>query len=131
MALPTPGMVIEQPRTALVITDLQNDFLSPGGAAWGLMKDSLAPSLRDAELVFCYTGGIGWDAAAALAPLGAKVTCSNDLTALVEGIAAAARPGDHVLIMSNGGFGGIYEKLPKRLQSLNANKSSKEASAQA
>jgi len=42
MALPTPGMVIEQPRTALVITDLQNDFLSPGGAAWGLMKDSLA-----------------------------------------------------------------------------------------
>ena len=42
MALPIPGMVIERPRTALVITDLQNDFLSPGGAAWGLMKDSLA-----------------------------------------------------------------------------------------
>jgi nicotinamidase-related amidase len=42
MALPTPGMVIEQPRTALVITDLQNDFLSPGGAAWGLVRDSLA-----------------------------------------------------------------------------------------
>lgn len=41
MALPLPGMVIEQPRTALVITDLQNDFLSPGGAAWGLMKESL------------------------------------------------------------------------------------------
>src|SRR5215831_2911751 len=40
--LPTPGMVIEQPRTALVITDLQNDFLSPGGAAWGLVRDSLA-----------------------------------------------------------------------------------------
>jgi nicotinamidase-related amidase len=35
-------MVIEQPRTALVITDLQNDFLSPGGAAWGLVRDSLA-----------------------------------------------------------------------------------------
>jgi nicotinamidase-related amidase len=42
MALPTPGMVIERPRTALVITDLQNDFLSPGGAAGGLVKDSLA-----------------------------------------------------------------------------------------
>ena len=42
MALPIPGMVIERPRTALVITDLQNDFLSPGGAAWGLVKDSLA-----------------------------------------------------------------------------------------
>ena len=42
MALPTPGMVIEQPRTALVITDLQNDFLSHGGAAWELVRDSLA-----------------------------------------------------------------------------------------
>jgi nicotinamidase-related amidase len=40
--LPTPGMVIERPRTALVITDLQNDFLSPGGAAWSLVKDRLA-----------------------------------------------------------------------------------------
>ena len=42
MTLPTPGMVIERPRTALVITDLQNDFLSPGGAAWSLVKDRLA-----------------------------------------------------------------------------------------
>jgi biuret amidohydrolase len=42
MALPTTGMAIEQPRTALVITDLQNDFLSPGGAGWELIKDSLA-----------------------------------------------------------------------------------------
>jgi nicotinamidase-related amidase len=42
MTLPLPGMAIERPRTALVITDLQNDFLSPGGAAGGLMKDSLA-----------------------------------------------------------------------------------------
>src|SRR5215831_3828778 len=42
MALPTPGMVIERPRTALVITDLQNDFLSPGGAGWELLQDSLA-----------------------------------------------------------------------------------------
>jgi len=42
MTLPNPGMVIERSRTALVITDLQNDFLSPGGAAWGLVRDSLA-----------------------------------------------------------------------------------------
>src|SRR5262245_21187335 len=42
MTLPAPGMMIERPRTALVITDLQNDFLSPGGVAWGLVKDSLA-----------------------------------------------------------------------------------------
>ena len=42
MDLPSPGMTIDPRRTALVLTDLQNDFLSPGGAAWGLMKDSLA-----------------------------------------------------------------------------------------
>jgi nicotinamidase-related amidase len=42
MALPNPGMVIEQPHTALVITDLQNDFLSPNGAVFGLIKESLA-----------------------------------------------------------------------------------------
>src|SRR5262249_18610092 len=42
MALPRPGMAIERPRTALVLTDLQNDFLSPGGAAWELVKNSLA-----------------------------------------------------------------------------------------
>ena len=42
MALPNPGMVIERPRTALVFTDLQNDFLSPGGAVWELIEDSLA-----------------------------------------------------------------------------------------
>lgn len=42
MLLPNPGMIIEQPRTALVITDLQNDFLSPGGAGWELLQDSLA-----------------------------------------------------------------------------------------
>jgi nicotinamidase-related amidase len=42
MTFPNPGLMIERPRTALVITDLQNDFLSPGGAAWELMKGSLA-----------------------------------------------------------------------------------------
>jgi nicotinamidase-related amidase len=42
MALPNPGMVVEHGRTALVLTDLQNDFLSPGGAVWGLLKDSMA-----------------------------------------------------------------------------------------
>src|SRR5262249_32965513 len=41
MDLPSPGMTIDR-RTALVLTDLQNDFLSPGGIAWGLVADSLA-----------------------------------------------------------------------------------------
>jgi len=81
----------------------------------GVMKDSLAPSLADAQLVFCYTGGIGWDAQGALAPLGAKAACYDDLNALVDAIVGAAQPGDHVLVMSNGGFGGLHAKLLQAL----------------
>jgi len=81
----------------------------------GVMKHSLAPSLADAQLVFCYTGGIGWDAPSALDQLGTRAACYADLTRLVDAIAAAARPGDHVLVMSNGGFGGIHVKLLQAL----------------
>jgi UDP-N-acetylmuramate: L-alanyl-gamma-D-glutamyl-meso-diaminopimelate ligase len=77
----------------------------------GLMKDELAPSLAAADLVFCYTGGLGWDAAAALAPLGACARPIGELEALVAALAREARPGDHVVVMSNGGFGGIHAKL--------------------
>lgn len=81
----------------------------------GVWKDALAPSLASAERVFCYTEGLGWDAQAALAPLGAKASTFSDLDRLVEAIAAEARPGDHVLVMSNGAFGGIHDKLLARL----------------
>lgn len=77
----------------------------------GAMKDALPGSLRDADRVFCYSANLGWDAAAALAPLGDKAETCGDLAALVARIAAVSRSGDHVLIMSNGGFGGIHEKL--------------------
>ena len=81
----------------------------------GAMKDALPGSLAAADRVFCYAANLGWDAAAALAPLGAKAAVHDDLDALVAAIAAEARPGDHVLVMSNGGFGGIHEKLLARL----------------
>ncbi|BBI98354.1 UDP-N-acetylmuramate--L-alanyl-gamma-D-glutamyl-m eso-2,6-diaminoheptandioate ligase [Ferrigenium kumadai] len=81
----------------------------------GVMKDALPGSLKDADLVFCYAGNLGWDARGALAPLGDKAVVKDDLNELIEAIAAAARSGDHVLVMSNGGFGGIHEKLLKRL----------------
>ena len=77
----------------------------------GVMKDTLAPSLDDAQRVFCYTQGIGWDAAQALAGLGRRATCHDDLAHLVRSIVAEARAGDHVLVMSNGGFGGVHDKL--------------------
>ena len=77
----------------------------------GTMKDALPGSLTDADRVFCYGANLGWDAAAALAPLGDKAQTSDDLSELVARIRATARPGDHVLVMSNGGFGGIHQKL--------------------
>ncbi len=82
----------------------------------GVMKDELAPSLADADRVFCYGAGLGWDPAVALAPLGAKAEIHRDIPQLVAAIAAAAKPGDQVLIMSNGGFGGIHDKLLAQLQ---------------
>jgi UDP-N-acetylmuramate: L-alanyl-gamma-D-glutamyl-meso-diaminopimelate ligase len=82
----------------------------------GVMKDALPGSLKDADLTFCYAGNLGWDARGALAPLGDKAVVKEDLNELIEAIAAAAKSGDQILVMSNGGFGGIHEKLLKRLQ---------------
>ena len=81
----------------------------------GAMKDALPGSLAAADRVFCYAANLGWDVAGALAPLGAKAVVHDDLDALVEAIAREARAGDHVLVMSNGGFGGIHDKLLARL----------------
>ncbi|MET2523045.1 UDP-N-acetylmuramate:L-alanyl-gamma-D-glutamyl-meso-diaminopimelate ligase [Ralstonia pseudosolanacearum] len=82
----------------------------------GVMKQQLPASLEGADQVFAYgaAGGrdaIGWDLAGALAPLGERAQAFSDLVALVEAVTAAARPGDHVLVMSNGGFGGVHQKL--------------------
>jgi UDP-N-acetylmuramate: L-alanyl-gamma-D-glutamyl-meso-diaminopimelate ligase len=84
----------------------------------GAMKGALAGSLEAADRTFCYAANLGWDPAAALAPLGKRVTVATDLDALIEGIAAAARPGDHVVVMSNGSFGGLHGKLLERLARL-------------
>ena len=86
----------------------------------GAVKDALPGSLARADMTFCYAGKLGWDPAVALAPLGAKAAVHNDLDALVAAIVAQARAGDHILVMSNGGFGGIHDKLLQRLASRNA-----------
>ena len=82
----------------------------------GVMKNALPASLKAADLVFCYAGNLGWDARGALAPLGDKVVVKDDLNELVEAIAAAAKSGDQILVMSNGGFGGIHAKLLEKLK---------------
>ena len=81
----------------------------------GAFKDALSGSLAAADRIYCYAANLGWDVNAAMQPLGAKAAVDDDLGALVAAIATDARPGDHVLVMSNGGFGGIHEKLLKRL----------------
>ena len=85
----------------------------------GAMKALLPWSLEGADLVFCHTAGLDWDAAAALAPLGVgpgwRAQTAADIDTLVEQVAAAARPGDQIVCMSNGGFGGIHARLLERL----------------
>jgi len=81
----------------------------------GVMKDALPGCLAEADLVYCYSANLGWNAASTLAPLGAKAVCHDDLDMLVAAIAAEAKRGDQVLVMSNGGFGGIQQKLLDRL----------------
>ena len=81
----------------------------------GIMKDALPGSLADADRVFCYGEHLGWDATAALQPIQHKAAAFDSLPALIEAVAAEAQPGDHILVMSNGGFGGIHQKLLQRL----------------
>jgi UDP-N-acetylmuramate: L-alanyl-gamma-D-glutamyl-meso-diaminopimelate ligase len=83
----------------------------------GVLKDRLAASLEQADRVFCYGANLGWDASAALAPLGARVRVETILSALVDAIVREARPGDQVLVMSNGEFGGIHALLLEALSS--------------
>ncbi|MBA5688128.1 UDP-N-acetylmuramate:L-alanyl-gamma-D-glutamyl-meso-diaminopimelate ligase [Rugamonas apoptosis] len=83
----------------------------------GAMKDALPGSLADADLVFGYGSqqALGWSLGDALAPLGQRASAFEDIDALVAAIAAAARPGDQVVVMSNGGFGGVHQKILQAL----------------
>ena len=81
----------------------------------GVLKDELPDSLKDADRTFVYTAGLGWNAPEVFGRMGDRARCSDDLEKLVSAVTTEARPGDHVLVMSNGGFGGIHEKLLDRL----------------
>ena len=86
----------------------------------GVMKSQLPDSLHSADLVFAYGAvsgkdALGWDLQEAIAPLGVRGKSFQDLSALVESIGTSAKPGDHILVMSNGGFGGVHQKILQRL----------------
>lgn len=81
----------------------------------GTMKAQLPWSLENADLAFCHSGGLDWDATEALAPMGGRAAVAGSIDALVAQVTRVARGGDHILCMSNGGFGGVHAKLLKLL----------------
>ena len=91
----------------------------------GVMKAQLPNSLEAADKIFAYgasTGkdSLGWDLNEVLAPLNAKsndrAAAFDDLSALVKAVANEAKSGDHILVMSNGGFGGVHQKILTAIQ---------------
>ena len=82
----------------------------------GTMKAQLPWSLEAADLAFCHTGGLDWDAEDALSPMGNKAQVAHSIDELVQQVLLAALPGDHLLCMSNGGFGGVHQRLLQGLQ---------------
>ena len=82
----------------------------------GVHRERLAGALAGADEVWLYLpADLGWDAMPVLGALGARAHGTGDVDALAKDLARSLRPGDHVLIMSNGGFGGLHGKLLAQL----------------
>jgi UDP-N-acetylmuramate: L-alanyl-gamma-D-glutamyl-meso-diaminopimelate ligase len=86
----------------------------------GTMKSQLPWSLEQADLSFCHSGGLDWDANAALVSMGAKAQVASSIDDLVQQVMAHVQPGDQLLCMSNGGFGGVHERLINALKARSA-----------
>ena len=82
----------------------------------GTMKAQLPWSLKEADLAFCHTAGLDWNAAVALEALGDAAFTADNIDTVVEQVMQHVRPGDQIVCMSNGGFGGIHGKLLAALQ---------------
>ena len=87
----------------------------------GVMAARLPEALQEADLAFCFSGAdgkhaLGWNPNLILAPMGDRASAYDDLDKMIQAICSCAEPGDSVLIMSNGSFGGIHQKLLDRLQ---------------
>jgi UDP-N-acetylmuramate: L-alanyl-gamma-D-glutamyl-meso-diaminopimelate ligase len=83
----------------------------------GVHREQLAPSLKLADRSwFLNSSDLGWDLPGAVLELGARGRIADSVDALVKGLADDAQSGDHVLVMSNGGFGGLHDKLLAELR---------------
>jgi UDP-N-acetylmuramate: L-alanyl-gamma-D-glutamyl-meso-diaminopimelate ligase len=84
----------------------------------GVHRDTLAPSLTGADSVLLFAPpDLGWDAGAVARAVGSKAVTAPDIETMLALLDASLRPGDHVLVMSNGGFGGLHGRLLERLRS--------------
>ena len=87
----------------------------------GVHREQLAPALNLADRAwFLDSPDLGWELPPAVAALGARASFAPSVDALVKGIADDSRPGDHILVMSNGGFGGLHDKLLAALRAQQA-----------
>src|SRR5579862_6007901 len=83
----------------------------------GVHRDTLAPALAGADEVWLYTPpDLGWDAGTVLGAFGARGHAAGDVGTLARELARSVRAGDHVLVMSNGGFGGLHVKVLAELE---------------
>jgi len=109
-AVGTPQPDAQSPRILAVLEPRSNTM------KLGVMKAALSDSLSGADLIFGYGAAsgrdaLGWNLSETLSPLGQRAAAFDDLDTLVRAVCAAARPGDQILVMSNGGFGGVHQKL--------------------
>ena len=81
----------------------------------GAMREALPGALTNADVVFVYDNNLGWDVAKAFEPIGTKTGIFTDLNAMIDAILVMARSGDQILVMSNGGFGGVHGKILAKL----------------
>ena len=83
----------------------------------GVMTAQLPACLAQADLSFCHAAGLDWDSRAALAPLGCRAQVADSIEELVTQVLASTQPGDHLVCMSNGGFGNVHARLLQGLAS--------------
>jgi UDP-N-acetylmuramate: L-alanyl-gamma-D-glutamyl-meso-diaminopimelate ligase len=84
----------------------------------GTMKSQLPWSLEAADLAICHAGGLDWDAGQALEPMGSRARVAHSIDEVIQQVMAAVQGGDHIVCMSNGGFGGVHARLLSALDGV-------------
>ena len=85
----------------------------------GIHKQTLADSLSEADQVVLFQPeNVDWNMQDIIDSLGEKASLHSNIDQLIDAVLPGVESGDHILVMSNGGFGGIHEKLLHSLEGL-------------